>query len=187
MNRPKLSLWAKNMAMIAFLLAGACAQKATAGHPAQGGVTLPELSGMVGSWEGRGWMAFGPGQRREFTQTEQVTAKLGGAVIVVEGTGLASDGSGGTRVVHSALGVISQHADEGAYTFKSYLATGQSLESVATLEKGRLVWGFEIPGRGRVRYTLYMPVGDRWYEIGERSMDGENWVQFIEMDLARVK
>ena len=39
---------------------------------------MKKLDFLVGQWKGEGWISFGPGQRRTFTQTETIEPKLGG-------------------------------------------------------------------------------------------------------------
>ena len=49
---------------------------------------MRKLSFLVGQWEGTGYFEYAPGQRRIFTETEDVQMKLGGLILVFEGSGL---------------------------------------------------------------------------------------------------
>ena len=52
-----------------------------------------------------------------------------------------------------------------------------------TVADGEFSWGYKDP-MGRVRYTIFVE-GDTWKEIGERSKNGDVWIQFFEMNLER--
>jgi hypothetical protein len=44
----------------------------------------------------------------------------------------------------------------------------------------------ELP-RGQTRYTLQLNAAGQWYEVGEFSMDGEEWRKTFEMTLDKQK
>src|SRR5271167_1339158 len=46
---------------------------------------LKSLDWMVGSWEGKSWIEFAPGQRGSNDSLEIVQSKVGGAVLLIEG------------------------------------------------------------------------------------------------------
>ena len=137
---------------------------------------------MEGTWQGEGWMRFGPGEPETFTSRETVESRLDGRVLIVEG--LHHSTSSGD-VVHHALATISFDASNGKYRFDSHLASGRSGVHVGELVDGTFVWGMQIPDRGRLRYTITID-GDSWHEIGEFSADGNEWHQNFQMDLVRV-
>src|SRR5207248_1294846 len=48
---------------------------------------MKKLDYLVGEWKGEGWIAFGGGERRTFTQSETIQPKLGGMLLQIEGLG----------------------------------------------------------------------------------------------------
>src|SRR5262249_28174629 len=48
---------------------------------------MKKLDWMVGQWKGEARIEFAPGQQRTLTQTETVKSKLGGLVLLIEGSG----------------------------------------------------------------------------------------------------
>ena len=125
---------------------------------------------------------MGPGGRSEFTSHENVQAKLGGLLLLVEGT---HQREGAT--VHDALAVVSFDEKSRTYRFRAHTAAGQYTDADARLaEDGALEWSFNTP-MGRIRYTIRGADKGEWREIGEFSRDGGEWRKFFEMNLKRVR
>lgn len=61
----------------------------------------------------------------------------------------------------------------------------RATEADFDLTEDGIVWGFETPRGGRVRYTATF-TDDTWTEHGEFSHDGETWMPFLEMRLQKV-
>lgn len=147
---------------------------------------MDRLDFLVGEWEGSGWMEWGPGQRAEFSGSEVVERRMGGRLVVVEGSFTAVLGPPGTEPtpVHQAFGVFSRGpADEGL-VFRTYTARGGNGEA-HEVEVGdeRIEWGYEGP-RGLNRYTITLTESGAWHEVGHVSTDGgATWEQFFEMTL----
>ena len=146
---------------------------------------MERLGFLAGTWEGEGWMEYQPGRKATFTSREIVEPRLGGRVLLVEGTHRSPmPGEPEPVVVHHALGVVS-HDAAGGYRFRTWLADGHSGDFGAELADGGLVWGYDDPRLGRVRYTIRIEDGD-WVEVGDASRDGgESWHRFFEMRLSR--
>lgn len=144
---------------------------------------IARLDYMVGNWTGEGWIEFGD-RRVAFRGSELVQEKLGGTVLLVEGSFFAKIGPDQREVpVHTTLGVISFDPKSQTYRFASWLATGMSGErEIKLIEDG---WQWDVKGaRGTTRYTLRFADGE-WHEIGERSTDGTAWKPFFEMKLRK--
>ncbi len=139
---------------------------------------------LLGKWSGDGWIIAGPGGKRTFKQSEEVTPKLGGVIVLIEGLGHSMDDS--TKVVHSAYGILSTNPQTGKTSMRAYLATGQSVDADVTLSDKTLVWGFEIPGRGKVKYTITLNEKGQWHEVGEFTLEGRPAMQTFEMTLSKV-
>jgi hypothetical protein len=176
----------RGVLVAAVLLAGGIS-----GLDAQGLPPVPAEMGalgwLVGAWEGSGWIEEG-GRRGEFRGTERVERRMGGRVLVVEGSFTADMGpERGEVPVHQALGVISWDGRAGHHVMRTYTARGGQGEAhEAAVSEGRIVWGYDDPRMGRVRYTLTRTGEGAWREVGHASSDGgETWHQFFEMELRR--
>jgi hypothetical protein len=143
---------------------------------------IDRLGWLEGEWRGAAWMQMGP-QRQNADQLERVYRAAGGTVLVIHGLGKVA---GTQQVVHDAFAVLYWNEQAKRYEFRSFLANGRTLETTAEVGDRRLVWGFQSPEAGRIRYTITVtPAGD-WREVGERSTDnGATWAQFFEMTLKR--
>lgn len=150
---------------------------------------MAPLEFLVGEWRGEGWMMFGPDQRHTFVQHESVEPRLGGDVLLIEGVGRATEDT--SRVAHHAFAVLAYDPVTERYLMRAFRAGGpggtQPVEAAASVEDGALVWGFEDPRAGRIRYTVRENEQGRWHEVGEMSRDGgETWYQFFETTLSRA-
>jgi hypothetical protein len=168
----------------ALLLAAAAATAQLPEPPSL--VPMQRLDFLVGTWEGEGWMEYEPGRRATFTSKEIVEPRLGGRVLVVEGLHYAPmPGKPEPVLVHHAMGVFSHHEGDG-YRFHTWLANGHGGEHTARLdEEGAVIWGYDDPRRGEVRYTITLSESGEWVEVGDSSQDGETWTRFFEMKLAK--
>lgn len=139
---------------------------------------VPDL---VGKWEGSGWMRQGPGEPAQFVGEENVEARLGGRVLIVEGKHYTPDRS---RVVHHALAALSYDPEKSAYRFDTWLAAATGGSFPAKVEDGALIW--ERPNPERPMRFVIRVANDTWNEIGEIQVEG-TWRKFFEMNLKKVK
>lgn len=142
---------------------------------------MKACSFLVGQWQGEGWMAFGPGDRRTFHQAEDVTSKLNGLLLQIEGLG--KNDAGG--IVHDALAILSYDPDGKRYHFKSYEHMGRSVDAAAECRNGTITWILPT-GPRTMRYTIALNQKGQWYEIGEATTDGKTYQKFFEMTLDRI-
>jgi hypothetical protein len=155
--------------------------------PAPPAEVMKKLDFLVGHWEGEGWMMVGPGQRHTAKVTETVQRKLDGTVLLVEGVGRGVV-AGQERIVHNALGVINYDRQAGGFRMRAYRAEGQQVDAEIKLGDNQIVWGFEDPRAGRIRFTMQVNKQGQWQEFGEASRDGgKTWFKFMEMTLDRKK
>ena len=108
-----------------------------------------------------------PGQRRTFTGVETVESKLDGTLVVIEGVHKGKvAGSDEEVVVHHAFGVISYDAQAASYRFRSYLASGLSVDADArVVDEKTFVWGYKDP-RG---WTVGSPSRTQRRTVGSKS------------------
>ena len=153
---------------------------------AYGAEEMGKLDFLIGEWKGDAWIQMGPGKRENVIQTETVTRKAGGKVLLVEGLGRKEleDGKAGD-VVHDAIAFISWDKARNTYRFNAHVAQQESVDTTLDMTApNTLVWGFDTP-QGKVRYTIRLTEKGEWNEIGEFSRDSANWMKFFEMTLTK--
>jgi hypothetical protein len=146
------------------------------------------FSSWIGQWQGEGSMQMGPGKPKTSNVNERVEFKLNNTILVVEGIGKSIDETTKEElVVHHAYGIVSFDQLKNEYKFKTYLKDGRASESWFTpTGDNSFQWGFDIPNRGKTRYTIVIdPTKNTWNEIGEYSSDGTTWSKFFEMALTK--
>jgi hypothetical protein len=147
---------------------------------------MKKLEILVGKWTGEATIQTGKGESIKVKQSEDVQFKLGGVVLLIEGTGAGkkkdTDAEG---VVFSALATVGYDVEAKKYQMRAYRLEGQSVDVELTVTENGFVWEM-TPGKVRVRYTATVK-GDTWTEIGEVSQDGKTWNKVLEMNLKRVK
>src|SRR5215467_9578884 len=65
---------------------------------------IKKISFLTGNWKGTGWIQMGP-QKSTFNQTENISAKLNGTIIQIEGEGKDQQNSG--AIIHQAFAIVS--------------------------------------------------------------------------------
>lgn len=164
---------------------------ATAQGP-QGGTAsreeMKKLAFLLGKWKGEGTMMTGPGAKHAAIVNEEITPKLDGLVLMIEGKGIdKTSPPDAPRIVHQAFATLSYDVSAKKFVMRAYLRDGRYVNADATVnEKGALIWGFELPGIGKVRYTIEINAKGQWHEVGEFSRDGATWMQNFEMTLDKV-
>ncbi|PVW12854.1 hypothetical protein [Marixanthomonas spongiae] len=138
---------------------------------------VSKLHFITGKWKGTGWMMGPNGEKTEFDQTENIQFKLDSTAILIEGLGKKNE-----KVIHNAMAIVSYNKSEENYSFQSYLQNGKKGEFKAELIGEKFYW---YPN-STMRYIIELNDKDQWYEIGEIKR-GENWFQFFEMTLDRMK
>jgi hypothetical protein len=167
---------------VLLLRTGATALSQAPPDPAPAIEALKGVAFLEGTWSGEGWSQMGSGPKEEFTVTETVEVKLGGAVMLIEGVGRSKDDK--ARIGHHALAVIAFDPGAQKLLFSSFIAGRPRQDRPLEVGQESIVRGFSLPDGGRVRYTISVQ-GDVWHEIGEYSRDGQSWQRFLEMRLKR--
>lgn len=144
---------------------------------------VDQLEWMIGEWEGPASFQRGP-ETFAFRQTERVEIQSGGQAIAVRGRGFYQNPDGSEDVRYEAFGVLFKERD-GSLGFRAFNMEGQYIDPTITVTPAGLIWTFNDPRMGQVRYTTTHTPADEWREIGEWSRDGTTWTQFMEMTLQR--
>jgi hypothetical protein len=142
----------------------------------------------TGDWKGEGRMFRGNQVTETTTVNEHIEFRLNGTILVVEGIGKMHEAGKGEKTVHHAYGILNYDHHSGSYKFRSYLHDGKYSDAwFNVVEENRYQWGLDIPAGGKVRYTITInPEKKTWYETGEYSRDGSNWMQIFEMNLSKI-
>ena len=173
----------RTLVMVLALLA--LASPAGAQAPANAAEALRQLAFLHGTWRGEGVTQMGPGREERAHVLETAQPKLNGDVLLVEGVGYrGTPGGADYQVVHHAMGVVSYDTRRGGWALRAYRGGGW-VDADVTVANGEMVWAFDQPGAGRIRYTIRLDAEGRWHEVGERSPDGQQWHRFFEMRLTR--
>jgi hypothetical protein len=172
------------LAVLVLAASAASAQQPSAAHKAE----MKKLDYLVGKWKGEATLFRGKETTR-LTQTEDVQYRLGGVVMLIEGTGRGKlPGKDEDGVVFNALAVVSYDAQAKKHMIKAHRMEGNSVDAEMTLTEKGFIWGFTTPDRKvQTRYTMTLTEKGEWHEVGEYSLDSKTWTKFIEMTLTRVK
>ncbi len=165
------------------------AQGPPQGAPSAEATQMKKLDFLLGKWQGSGYVEYVPGQRGTFTETEDIEAKLGGFVDVVEGTGVSTMPNGAEVVTHNALAIVSYDESKSTFRWQAYSAangSAQYIETAATVGDKTLEWGYQDSRAGSFRFAIKLDEKGQWSELGELSRDGKTWQKFFEMTLQRV-
>lgn len=149
---------------------------------------MQNLSFWAGHWQGESVAQMGPGQSSKSIVNEYIQFKLDSTVLLIEGIGtLPAEIDANQSKVHHALAILSYNAEKNQFEFKSHLYDGRSTEAwFKHLGENKFLWGFDTP-QGKIRYHLLLDPKDKtWKETGEFSRDGNQWMQFMEMNLTKV-
>jgi hypothetical protein len=139
---------------------------------------IKKLAFLSGEWKGSGWIMAEDGNRYEFDQTELVQLKLDGTALLIEGQGISN-----RKVMHDALAVVTYNLQDKNYSLRTWLTTRQGGEFKGEFIDNMFYW---YPG-DNIRYIIYLNEKGQWYEKGEYNSGGDNWFQFFEMTLDKVK
>lgn len=172
------------LAVLVLAAGAASAQQPAPANKAE----LKKLDYLAGKWKGEATIFRGK-EATKLTQTEDVQYRLGGTVLLIEGTGRGKlPGKDEEGVLFNALAVVSYDAQAKKHKIKAYRMEGTSVDADMTVTEKGFVWGFTPPdGKVQVRYTMTVTEKGEWHEVGEFSTDGKAWTKFIEMTLTRVK
>ncbi|WP_162919930.1 hypothetical protein [Hanstruepera ponticola] len=147
---------------------------------------MEPLHFMLGTWEGDAWTMTREG-RVESRIKEQIYCKTDCNIMVAEGLGTKTDAeTNETVVVHEAFGVMYVDPETKKLMLRAYKDNKISISEIDIISEKVIRWKMEIPNQGTVRFTSDYSKDNTWVEIGEFSRDGENWMQFLGMELTKI-
>jgi hypothetical protein len=139
---------------------------------------MSKLGFLVGHWSGTAVIVRGPGEPLRLTQTEDVQFKVGGLVLLLEGTGRNSDG----QTVFRALATIAYDDGTNKYRFRAY-NDGRCLDTDLVVTDNGFTWGF-TSGPATVNNTMKL-TGGEWIETTEATMGSSPPRRTVEMKLRK--
>jgi hypothetical protein len=142
---------------------------------------LQKISFLTGNWKGTGYIQMGP-QKHYFNQTENISSKVNGTVIQIDGAG--NDQQNPAIIIHQAFAIISYDVQNSKYLMKAFRGDGGQIDAEAALINDHsFQWGFSTPATGQIKYTITV-LNNKWTETGEMSRDGgKSWNKYFEMNL----
>lgn len=129
---------------------------------------MKKLAFLVGKWSGDATTQRGPNQTIKVRQTEEVQFKLGGLVLLIEGTGRNPDTG---EVMFGALATIAYDDAAKVYHFRAY-NDGRYLDTELKVPENGFEWGYNM-GPAEVRYAMHLNDKGAWVETGDVKY-GEN-------------
>ncbi|UCF63037.1 MAG: hypothetical protein JSW33_10710 [bacterium] len=149
---------------------------------------LKRLHYLEGLWKGEAWIIDQNREKQYIIQTEKVELKQGGKVITIDGIGIDKESLRTMpKVVHDAFALIYFSEEKQKIQMMAFNQGRQILTEPVIGADSSLVWGFNLPNVGNVRYTIRLNGLDQWFEIGEFSRDGVQWFQNFEMTLDKIE
>ena len=149
---------------------------------------LKKLDFLIGQWRGEGYILMGRNDRRAFRQSETVQSKVDGTVLVIDGLGKGvKPGESAESIIHEAFAVISYNKQSKLFRWQAFRGDGTSFDVQPGIADKTIIWGFEDPRAGQIRFTIKINEKGQWFEIGEMSRDnGKTWLRFFEMTLDKI-
>jgi len=149
--------------------------------------SMEKLHFMLGTWEGKAWMMT-PNGKVDSKVKEQIYCKTDCNIMVAEGLGTKIDPKTNKKiVVHNAFGVMYIDAETKVFKLRAYKDNKISISDIDIISEKTIRWSMEVPNQGTVRFTSDYSKENTWIEVGEFSRDGENWIQFLGMELTKTQ
>lgn len=145
---------------------------------------MQKLRFLVGAWSGHARIWRSADTSVELSQTEHVTYKLDGLILMVEGVGI-------DNIAHKpdlqALGLISFDDAAGVYRMRAF-NDGRWLESTVEVDEPRrqLHWDFTL-GQIKTNSILRLHDNGTWTETHEVSVNGQPYRKFMDVSVVGTK
>ncbi len=136
-------------------------------NPERQRAAMKRLAFLAGQWHGEATLTVGPGPRRQVSQTEDVQFRLGGLVLLVEGTGRDPETG---AVVFNALATIAFDEASGTYRFRPY-SDGNYLDTELIVRDNGVEWSYSR-GPALVTNVMKLDAEGRWIEYTDVSVNG---------------
>ena len=146
---------------------------------------MKDLAGLVGNWEGEGWLQYEGMERTSFSAREVVESRLGGLVLVLEGIATAARDESQV-IFHHGFSILTFAAPSSRFMMLTIRQDGSNTIAEVAQDAGFLEWSFEDPVLGTVKHTLRLTQSGQMFAVGDHSKDGgATWRRYYEMQLTR--
>jgi hypothetical protein len=123
---------------------------------------MKKLAFLTGKWSGDAATRRGSNQTIKVKQTEEVEYKLGGLVLLIEGTGRNPDTG---DVLYNALATIAYDETTKVYHFRAY-NNGRYLDTDLNVPDHGFEWGYKA-GPVDTRFVMHLSDAGEWVETGD--------------------
>jgi hypothetical protein len=149
---------------------------------------MNKLHFLQGQWKGIAWTMTPNREKSYIIQTEKVEVKQNGLVVAIQGSGIDQKSlQSKPKLVHDAFAILYFDKQRQKVQMMAFNKGNRILTEPILRQDNTLIWGFDIPNAGKVRYTIRLNEQGQWFEVGEFSRDGVNWFQNFEMTLDRIE
>lgn len=129
---------------------------------------MKKLSFLAGKWSGEATVQRGPGAAIKIRQSEDIQYKLGGLVMIIEGTGRDLESG---KLLFNALAVVNYDEAKKQYRIRAF-NDGRQVETELEVSDRGFAWGFQS-GPAAVRNAMTLNEKGEWVEsttakVGDR-------------------
>lgn len=170
---------------IGILLTGLLAVASSAFAQAQPNVALQReamkrLSFLVGQWQGEATVTLGPEGPIRLRQTEDVQFRLGGLLLLIEGTG--RDASTGA-VSFNALATVTFDETSKTYRFRAF-NDGRYLDTELIVGDRTFEWGYTV-GPAKITNKMSLDATGRWVEFTDVVVNDNPPMRTVEIRVSK--
>ena len=142
---------------------------------------MKKLAFLVGTWTGDA-TTMRPDQTIKVKQTEEVSYKLDGLVLLIEGTGRNPDSG---DVMFRALATVAYDDIAGVYHFRAYNEGGY-LDAELKVPENGFEWGYKT-GPAQIGFVMKLNAKGDWVETGDVTVGGSGAQRFFDMTVRKQK
>ena len=145
------------------------------------GEAMKKLVFLVGTWTGDA-ATVRPNQKIKVKQTEAVSYKLDGLVLLIEGTGRNPERG---EVMFRALATVSYDDAAGVYHFRAY-NDGSYLDTELKVPDRGFEWGYKA-GPAQIAFAMKLNGTGDWVETGDATVGNTPAQRFFDMTVRKRK
>ena len=145
------------------------------------GEAMKKLAFLVGTWAGDA-TTVRSNQKITVKQTEEVSFKLDGLVLLIEGTGRNPESA---EVMFRALATVSYDDAAGVYHFRAY-NDGSYLDTELKVPDRGFEWGYKA-GPTQIAFAMKLNDAGDWVETGDVAMGNTPAQRFFDMTVRKQK
>jgi hypothetical protein len=142
---------------------------------------MKKLAFLLGTWTGDA-STMRPNQSIKVKQTEQVSYKLDGLVLLIEVTGRNPDSG---DIVFRALATVSYDDGAGVYHFRAY-NDGSYLDTELKVPENGFEWGIQN-GPAQMKFVMKLNDKGEWVETGNATVGNNPAQKFFDMTVRKQK